>query len=73
MLKDLLEFFDLDGVVVTIEIMHTQVRTTERIRGYGSHYVPTVKGNQPHPPLSRFPESLLSPPELLSIANILNA
>ena len=45
-IRELLEPFDLDGVVVTADAMHTQVDTAQWIRDQGGHYVLTDKGNQ---------------------------
>jgi predicted transposase YbfD/YdcC len=45
--RDLLALFDLEGVVVTLDAMHTQTDTARFITGRGGHYVFTVKGNQP--------------------------
>jgi predicted transposase YbfD/YdcC len=45
--RDLLVLFDLDGVVVTLDAMHTQADTAEFVTGEGGDYVLTVKGNQP--------------------------
>ena len=42
----LLEPFDLDGVVVTADAMHTQVDTAEWIVDRGGHYLLTPLGNQ---------------------------
>jgi predicted transposase YbfD/YdcC len=44
--RDLLALFDLDGVVVTLDAMHTQAETAEFVTGEGGDYVLTVKGNQ---------------------------
>jgi len=38
-IRELLEPFDLDGVVVTADAMHTQVDTAQWIRDQGGHYV----------------------------------
>ncbi|WP_345718722.1 ISAs1 family transposase [Kineosporia mesophila] len=45
--RDLLKTFDLTGVVVTVDAMHTQTDTVEAIVGDGGDYVFTVKANQP--------------------------
>jgi len=45
--RDLLACFDLTGVVVTVDAMHTQVDTATAITSAGGHYVFTVKGNTP--------------------------
>src|SRR5665811_297704 len=45
--RTLLATFDLDGVVVTVDAMHTQTDTAQLIVGAGGDYVFTVKGNQP--------------------------
>jgi predicted transposase YbfD/YdcC len=45
--RDLLALFDLGGVVVTLDAMHTQTDTAEFITERGADYVLTVKGNQP--------------------------
>lgn len=45
--RDLLACFDLTGVVVTIDAMHTQIDTATSITAAGGHYVLTVKGNTP--------------------------
>jgi len=45
--QGLLTLFDLQGVVVTVDAMHTQTDTAEQITGAGGDYVFTVKGNQP--------------------------
>ena len=39
--------FDLKGVVVTVDAMHTQIDTATAIIDAGGDYVFTVKGNQP--------------------------
>jgi predicted transposase YbfD/YdcC len=46
-LRTLLEPFDLAGVVVTADAMHTQKDTATYITDRGADYVLTVKGNQP--------------------------
>jgi predicted transposase YbfD/YdcC len=43
----LLKGFDLDGVVVTVDAMHTQTDTAQLITDAGGHYVFTVKANTP--------------------------
>ena len=43
----LLRLFDLNGVVVSVDAMHTQTDTAKQITGAGGDYVFTVKGNQP--------------------------
>lgn len=45
--RDLLACFDLTGVVVTVDAMHTQTGTAELITGAGGDYVFTIKGNTP--------------------------
>ncbi|MDR1079172.1 MAG: ISAs1 family transposase, partial [Propionibacteriaceae bacterium] len=45
--RDLLALMDLDGVVVTLDAMHTQDDTAQMIVERGGDYVLTVKGNQP--------------------------
>lgn len=45
--RTLLAAFDLDGVVVTLDAMHTQTDTAQLIVEAGGDYVFTVKGNQP--------------------------
>jgi hypothetical protein len=45
--RDLLALFDLEGVVVTLDAMHTQTETAWLITALGGDYVLTVKGNQP--------------------------
>lgn len=45
--RDLLACFDLDGVTVTMDAMHCQDDTAQRITSAGGHYVLTVKGNRP--------------------------
>jgi predicted transposase YbfD/YdcC len=45
--RSLLELLDLDGVVVTMDAMHTQRETADLITGGGGDYVLTVKDNQP--------------------------
>jgi len=45
--RDLLACFDLTGVVVTVDAMHTQVETAQAITFAGGDYVFTVKKNQP--------------------------
>ncbi len=44
--QGLLKLFDLDGVVVTVDAMHTQRETAKQITAAGGDYVFTVKGNQ---------------------------
>jgi predicted transposase YbfD/YdcC len=44
--RQLLGLLDLDGVVVTMDAMHTQRATAELILARGGHYVFTVKDNQ---------------------------
>jgi predicted transposase YbfD/YdcC len=43
----LLELLDLDGAVVTLDAMHTQVETAQTIRERGADYVLVLKDNQP--------------------------
>ncbi len=45
--RTLLAGFDLEGVVVTVDAMHTQTDTAQLIVKAGGDYVFTVKGNQP--------------------------
>lgn len=45
--RDLLACFDLTGVVVTVDAMHTQTDTATAITGAGGDYVFTIKGNTP--------------------------
>ena len=45
--RTLLASFDLAGVVVTVDAMHTQTDTARLIVEAGGDYVFTVKGNQP--------------------------
>lgn len=45
--RTLLAGFDLEGVVVTVDAMHTQTDTAQLIVEAGGDYVFTVKGNQP--------------------------
>jgi predicted transposase YbfD/YdcC len=45
--RTLLATFDLTGVVVTVDAMHTQTDTATAIVDAGGDYVFTVKGNQP--------------------------
>jgi predicted transposase YbfD/YdcC len=45
--RTLLAGFDLEGVVVTVDAMHTQTDTARLIVEAGGDYVFTVKGNQP--------------------------
>jgi len=45
--RDLLACFDLTGVVVTVDAMHTQTDTATAITSAGGAYVFTVKGNTP--------------------------
>jgi len=45
--RTLLATFDLAGVVVTVDAMHTQSDTAQLIVDGGGDYVFTVKGNQP--------------------------
>ena len=45
--RDLLACFDLTGVVVTVDAMHTQTDTATAITQAGGDYVFTVKKNQP--------------------------
>lgn len=44
--RDLLACFDLSGVVVTADAMHTQTGTADLIIAGGGHYVLQVKANQ---------------------------
>ena len=45
--RTLLGCFDLTGVVVTVDAMHTQHDTAQLITAAGGDYVLTVKSNQP--------------------------
>lgn len=45
--RTLLAGLDLDGVIVTMDAMHTQTDTAELITGAGADYVFTVKANMP--------------------------
>ena len=45
--RTLLAGFDLEGVTVTVDAMHTQTDTAQLIVEAGGDYVFTVKGNQP--------------------------
>jgi predicted transposase YbfD/YdcC len=45
--RALLALFDLTGVVVTADAMHTQTDTAQAIVGAGGDYVLTAKANQP--------------------------
>jgi hypothetical protein len=45
--RTLLAGFDLTGVVVTVDAMHTQTDTAQLIVDAGGDYVFTIKGNQP--------------------------
>ncbi|MGL5861848.1 MAG: ISAs1 family transposase [Phycicoccus sp.] len=45
--RTLLATFDLTGVVITVDAMHTQTDTAQLIIERGGDYVFTVKGNQP--------------------------
>ena len=45
--RTLLASYDLAGVVVTVDAMHTQTETAQLIVEGGGDYVFTVKGNQP--------------------------
>jgi predicted transposase YbfD/YdcC len=45
--QGLVKLFDLAGVIVTVDAMHTQTDTAEQITTAGGDYVFTVKGNQP--------------------------
>ncbi len=45
-LAPLLTRFDLHGVVVTADAMHTQRKTAKKIIAAGGHYLLVVKGNQ---------------------------
>jgi predicted transposase YbfD/YdcC len=57
--RTLLAGFDLAGVVVTMDAMHTQAETAAAILDGGGDYVLTVKGNQPglHAACKRLPWS----------------
>ncbi|MFE3864507.1 ISAs1 family transposase [Streptomyces goshikiensis] len=44
--RELLQLLDLDGVVVTMDAMHTQHDTAALVTGAGGDYVLTVKANQ---------------------------
>jgi len=43
----LLDRLDLDGLVVTADALHTQIRHAHYLHRHGAHYVLTVKANQP--------------------------
>ena len=45
--RDLLACFDLSGVVVSVDAMHTQTDTAAAITDAGGDYVFTIKSNQP--------------------------
>jgi predicted transposase YbfD/YdcC len=45
--RTLLAGFDLEGVTVTVDAMHTQTDTAQLIVEAGGDYVFTIKGNQP--------------------------
>jgi predicted transposase YbfD/YdcC len=45
--RTLLSTFDLSGVVVTVDAMHTQTDTAQVVTAGGADYVFTVKANQP--------------------------
>ncbi|MDR2377846.1 MAG: ISAs1 family transposase [Bifidobacteriaceae bacterium] len=45
--RDLLGLFDLGGMVVTLDAMHTQTKTAEFITDRGADYVFMAKDNQP--------------------------
>ena len=45
--RDLLACFDLSGVVVSVDAMHTQTDTAATITDAGGDYVFTIKSNQP--------------------------
>jgi len=45
--QGLLGLFDLAGAVVTVDAMHTQTDTAQKIIAAGGDYVFTVEGNQP--------------------------
>lgn len=55
--RTLLAGLDLDGVVVTMDAMHTQIDTAQLITGAGGDYVFTVKRNMPglHAELKNLP------------------
>ncbi|MGH3500937.1 MAG: ISAs1 family transposase [Nocardioidaceae bacterium] len=55
--RTLLAQLDLDGVVVTMDAMHTQTDTATLITGAGGDYVLTVKANMPtlHEKLKKLP------------------
>ncbi len=57
--QTILAWFDLTGVVVTVDAMHTQTDTAETIIAGGGDYVFTVKRNQPtlHAACKRLPWS----------------
>lgn len=59
--RDLLACFDLEGVVVTVDAMHTQTETAKAITTAGGDYVFTVKGNTPtvHRQLKALPWKLV--------------
>ncbi|VAX38015.1 Transposase, partial [hydrothermal vent metagenome] len=43
----LLELLELSGAVVTLDAMHCQTNTAQKIREKEADYILTVKGNQP--------------------------
>jgi predicted transposase YbfD/YdcC len=45
-LRDLLKRFNLDGVLVIADALHTQVETAKAVLNAGGHYLFTVKKNQ---------------------------
>ncbi|MET9781512.1 ISAs1 family transposase [Nocardiopsis sp. NPDC055879] len=46
--RELLQFIDIAGAVVTLDAMHTCTDTANTIRTGGAHYVFTVKANNKH-------------------------
>lgn len=45
--QDLIDMLDLQGAVVTVDAMHCQKATAEKIIDKGADYIMIVKGNQP--------------------------
>jgi predicted transposase YbfD/YdcC len=44
----LLQVIDIDGAIVTLDAVHTQVDTAATVRAGGAHYVLTVKADNKH-------------------------
>ena len=61
-MREVLACFDLTGVVVTVDAMHTQTDTAQLITDGGGDYVCTVKANTPtlYRQLKDLPWSLLA-------------